>query len=61
MEKRGLLSECNRCGYNKIKNILGVHHKDRDRHNNNMNNLEVLCPNCHSEEHSKHICHGFKE
>jgi 5-methylcytosine-specific restriction endonuclease McrA len=26
-----------------------------------MENLEVLCPNCHSIEHAKHICHGFTE
>ena len=27
---------------------LEVHHKDGDRTNNSLENLELLCPNCHS-------------
>ncbi len=42
--------ECERCGYNKPE-ILQVHHKDRDRKNNEFENLELVCPNCHAEEH----------
>ena len=42
--------ECERCGYNK-REILHVHHKDRDRKNNDFSNLELVCPNCHYEEH----------
>jgi 5-methylcytosine-specific restriction endonuclease McrA len=42
---------CNRCGYNSYIDILEVHHKDRNRKNNDISNLEILCPNCHSEEH----------
>jgi hypothetical protein len=42
--------KCERCEYNKIE-ILQVHHKDRDRNNNELNNLELMCPNCHYEEH----------
>ena len=57
MLSRNMLIRCERCGYNKNSSILGVHHKDRDRNNNSKENLEVLCPNCHSEEHAKHICH----
>lgn len=57
MIRRGLLKSCERCGYSKLPEILGVHHKDRDRHNNESTNLEVLCANCHSEEHAKHIAH----
>lgn len=41
---------CERCDYNK-KQILQVHHKDRNRENNDLNNLELICPNCHAEEH----------
>ena len=41
---------CERCGYDKPE-ILQVHHKDRDRTNNNLTNLELICPNCHCEEH----------
>ena len=41
---------CERCGYNKYE-ILQVHHKDRNRFNNELDNLELICPNCHFEEH----------
>lgn len=61
MSRRRLIIECERCGYDREKRILGVHHKDRDRRNNELSNLEVLCPNCHSLEHAKHIAHGFGE
>ena len=43
--------KCKRCGYDNIVHILQVHHVDRDRRNNDVENLEVLCPNCHMEEH----------
>jgi len=34
---------------------LELHHKDGNRFNNNLDNLELLCPNCHSltPNHSK--------
>jgi len=41
---------CERCGYNKFE-ILQVHHKDRNRNNNSLDNLALICPNCHCEEH----------
>ena len=43
-------STCERCKYDKIE-ILQVHHKDRNRKNNDLYNLELICPNCHFEEH----------
>ena len=43
-------SQCGRCGYGKVE-ILHVHHKDRNRENNSLDNLELICPNCHFEEH----------
>jgi 5-methylcytosine-specific restriction endonuclease McrA len=61
MVKRDMLIACVRCGYNTAPHILGVHHKDRNRRNNELSNLEVLCPNCHSLEHGKHTPHGFTE
>lgn len=61
MRSRGLLIQCTRCGYSEVPQILGVHHKDRNKHNNALRNLEVLCPNCHSLEHLKHTTHAGLE
>lgn len=55
---RGELIACEACGFDRNPSILGVHHKDQNRRNNERGNLEVLCPNCHSERHSKHITHA---
>ena len=48
LKERGTV--CEKCGYSKSE-ILQVHHKNRDRKNNNLNNLELICPNCHFEGH----------
>ncbi len=42
--------KCERCEYSKTK-ILQVHHIDRNRDNNELGNLLLICPNCHYEEH----------
>ncbi len=42
---------CNICKYDKIPEVLQVHHIDRNRRNSSANNLQVLCPTCHSIEH----------
>lgn len=44
---------CELCGWNKInpitnKSPLEIHHKDGNYLNNTPDNLQVLCPNCHS-------------
>ena len=44
---------CEICGWNKINPFSGnspleVHHKDGNFMNNKEENLQVLCPNCHS-------------
>lgn len=46
-----LPNKCNRCGYNRYISILDVHHIDKNRKNSNLDNLEILCRNCHGEEH----------
>ena len=48
---RNLPNECSRCSFDSVTEILQVHHKDCDRKNNTIENLEILCPNCHSMEH----------
>lgn len=45
------MSKCEECGYSKHPEILQVHHIDRDRDNNLISNLKVLCPNCHETVH----------
>jgi hypothetical protein len=54
--------KCERCGYDKYE-ILQVHHKNRDRNDNSIENLELICPNCHYEEHllEKSWLKGFLE
>lgn len=41
---------CNRCGFSNVI-ALEVHHKDRNRQNDDIGNLEILCCNCHTIEH----------
>ena len=41
---------CNRCGINDVR-VLDAHHKDSNRNNNIVENLEWLCKNCHYLEH----------
>ena len=41
---------CERCQFDKVE-ILHVHHRDRNHSNNDYSNLELICPNCHYEEH----------
>ena len=48
LKERG--HKCEKCNYSKYE-ILQVHHKDRNRNHNELNNLELICPNCHYEEH----------
>lgn len=42
--------KCNRCGNTKWlgeKIPLELHHRDGNKENNSLENLELLCPNCH--------------
>lgn len=46
--------ECEKCGISKWLDeelSLHLHHIDLDHTNNNLNNLMILCPNCHSVVH----------
>lgn len=44
--------KCEKCGvssWNGNDIILELHHKDGDHSNNRFDNLQILCPNCHSQ------------
>ena len=44
-------NKCCRCGYNRIPGVLQVHHKDFNPRNQERDNVLLLCPTCHEEEH----------
>lgn len=39
--------KCAVCGYDEDERILQVHHRDSNRDNNSLDNLIILCSNCH--------------
>ncbi len=41
---------CKNCSVSDVR-VLIVHHKDRNRSNNSLENLELLCWNCHYIKH----------
>lgn len=43
--------KCHLCGYDKFEDVLQVHHIDHNRNNNDISNLIIVCPTCHSELH----------
>lgn len=43
--------KCEQCGFSMWNNQLiplEIHHKDRNSLNNTLENIQLLCPNCHS-------------
>lgn len=47
-------NKCEKCGINKWFDVdisLELHHIDENHHNNNLSNLLILCPNCHTIHH----------
>ena len=45
-------AKCNKCGLEEWLNKpipLELEHKDGNHHNNLLENLELLCPNCHAQ------------
>ena len=54
-EKEQIISRrgniCDACGDKKSTSNLEIHHKDRNRNNNEPSNLRVLCKKCHDKLH----------
>ena len=48
--RENLVWECSHC---KSESKLEIHHKDRNRKNNKLSNLMILCSKCHGKEHKK--------
>jgi 5-methylcytosine-specific restriction endonuclease McrA len=45
-------SRCERCGLSSWRGLplsMALHHVNGDRLENRLENLELLCPNCHSQ------------
>jgi hypothetical protein len=48
--------KCYECGLEKWNNFLipiDLHHIDGNHYNNQIENLTILCPNCHRQKHTK--------
>lgn len=46
-----IVSKCQVCGFNEDVRVLDVHHIDKNKENNKIENFIVLCPNCHAKVH----------
>jgi len=47
--KKKICEKCNLKKWNEIDIPLELHHIDGDRHNNELSNIQILCPNCHTQ------------
>jgi len=55
--KKNFNWKCMNCGKKRTNTAfdLIVHHKDKNPFNNSINNLLILCQNCHLKEHKKDL------
>ena len=49
------IGHCERCGHDGSASRLDVHHRNRDKRDQRLENLEVLCHRCHMREHRYEI------
>lgn len=54
LSRSGAPKRCGRCSSNDVR-VLAVHHIDKDRTNNKIENLAWLCHNCH------YLIHHYKD
>lgn len=48
------IEKCEDCGNTDIR-VLEVHHIDQNRRNNSLDNLALLCANCHKIRHHENV------
>lgn len=56
--------ECEQCHntvWNNVPIPLQLHHKDGNRANNELDNLQLLCPNCHAQTDNYCGKHSYKQ
>ncbi len=52
---------CEECKINELEHkkingfYLSIHHKDRNKNNNELENIKILCNSCHLKEHNKEM------
>lgn len=51
MAFRAYPHKCIDCEYDKHPTVLEVHHLNGRRENNDIKNLVIVCPTCHTERH----------
>jgi Zn finger protein HypA/HybF involved in hydrogenase expression len=54
-------AKCEKCGiteWNELPAPLELHHKNGNHNDNSLNNLQILCSNCHAQE--PNYCNGAK-
>lgn len=51
---------CVCCGYNEDWRVLTVDHKDGNKMNNDLNNLQILCINCNAAKRKKRYCPHYE-
>ena len=47
------IARCEACGHDGSASRLGIHHRNRDKRDQRMENLQVLCHRCHMREHAR--------
>lgn len=47
------IGHCEKCSHNGSESRLEVHHKNRDKQDQRLENLEILCLKCHMQNHAK--------
>ena len=50
---REAIGHCELCGHDGSESRLDTHHRNRDKRDQSLKNLMVLCHRCHMQEHAK--------